>query len=85
MVLALALIAFFKLLKLTGFVIYLFRGKQELPLRIFLALLVGYLALVTGPLGASRFYLPVELLVIGASLKGWIAFLNYDIRPVKVT
>ncbi|MGW8315672.1 MAG: hypothetical protein ACWGNV_08735 [Bacteroidales bacterium] len=84
MVLALAVIALFKLFKLTGFVIYLFRGRQELAFRIFLALLVGYLALVTGPLGASRFYLPVELLVIGASLKGWLQLLGRNFWPQKV-
>ena len=76
LVLILAVIGLFKLFKLTGFMIYLFRGRRDLPFRIFLALLVGYMALVTGPLGASRFYLPVELLVIGASLKGWIQLLD---------
>jgi hypothetical protein len=45
--------------------------KEQLAFRIFLALLVGYLALVTGPLGASRFLLPVELFLIGGALLGW--------------
>jgi hypothetical protein len=71
-VVVLGMIGIFKLLKLTGFLIFLFRGKSGLPFRIFLALLVGYLAIVTGPLGASRFLLPVELIITGAALKGWI-------------
>jgi hypothetical protein len=75
-VIALGLIGLFKLIKVTGLFIYLLRGKSELPFRIFLALLVGYLALVTGPLGASRFLLPVELLMMGAALKGWIMLLS---------
>lgn len=79
LVLILVIIGLFKLFKLAGFMIYLFRGRRDLPFRIFLALLVGYLALVTGPLGASRFYLPVELLVIGASLNGWLS-LRYRSR-----
>ena len=74
-ILVLGLIGLFKVIKLTGLVIYLLRGRNELPFKIFLALLIGYLALVTGPLGASRFLLPVELLLIGASLKGWMMLL----------
>jgi hypothetical protein len=68
----LGLIGMVKLIKLAGLCIFLFRGRSELPFKIFLGLLIGYLALVTGPLGASRFMLPVELLVIGAALKGWM-------------
>ena len=83
MVLALGVIALFKLFKLSGFLIYLFRGKRDLAFRIFLALLVGYLALVTGPLGASRFYLPVELMVIGAALKGWLPLLGRKLTPER--
>ena len=72
LIIALGLIALFKVLKLTGFLIFLCR-KQENPwLRIFLLVLVGYLALVTGPLGASRFLLPIEPLLIGAAVRGWM-------------
>lgn len=80
LVILLGLIALFKLVKISGFLIYLFRGKEELPLRIFLALLIGYLALVTGPLGASRFLLPVELLIIGGAVKGLTPLL-LQLRP----
>jgi hypothetical protein len=71
LVFVLALIALFKLVKITGFILYLFRGKTALAFRLFLAFLVGYLALVTGPLGASRFLLPVELFLIGGAVLGW--------------
>ncbi|MEN8202191.1 MAG: hypothetical protein ABFS28_06295 [Bacteroidota bacterium] len=67
----LVLIALFKLVKITGFILYLLREKSRLPFRIFLAILVGYLALVTGPLGASRFLLPAELFLIGGAVLGW--------------
>jgi len=70
--LILGLIAIFKLVKITGFLLYLWRGNEQFQLRIFLGFLVAYFALVTGPLGASRFLLPVELLLIGGALKGWI-------------
>jgi len=75
LVLILGGIVLFKLLKISGFIIYLIKGKEMIPFRIFLALLVGYLALVTGPLGASRFLLPVELILIGGAVKGWTPLL----------
>jgi hypothetical protein len=73
LVFVLGLIFLFKLLKAAGFLIYIFRPGKDLPFRIFLVVLVGYLALVTGPLGASRFLLPVELLIIGGAAKGWLS------------
>ena len=72
----LLVLALLKVVKLAGFVIYLFRRDESLYLRIFLLLLIGYLAAVTGPLGASRFLLPVELLLIGCAVKGWTAILK---------
>jgi hypothetical protein len=74
------LIALFKLLKISGFILYLFRAKTALPFRLFLAFLVGYLALVTGPLGASRFLLPVELFLIGGAVLGWTSLFGKGVR-----
>jgi len=71
----LVLILLFKVLKIIGFLLYLFRSTQSRLLRWLLFALVAYLALVTGPLGASRFILPVELLIIGAAAQGWILYL----------
>lgn len=76
----LGFLTLFKLLKFTGLILFLFRGNNDIPLRIFIGLLIGYLALVTGPLGASRFLLPVELLMIGASLKGWFMLWSWKDR-----
>lgn len=72
----LGVLGLFKLVKLTGFLLFLGRGNASVQLRVFLALLVGYLALVTGPLGASRFLLPVELLLIGGAVVGWMPVLQ---------
>jgi len=63
----LLLIAAFNLLKTAGFLFFLFNRKYARDLRIFLFLLVGTIAFATGPLGASRFALPVSLLVLGAA------------------
>ncbi len=76
LVFLLGVIALLKVAKLAGFAVYLFRRKESLFLRIFLLLLTGYLAAVTGPLGASRFLLPAELLIIGAAVKGWAGLLR---------
>jgi len=62
----------FKIIKITGFFLYLLRSTQPALFKMILLSLVAYLALVTGPLGASRFLLPVELLIMGASAQGWI-------------
>lgn len=69
------LIFLFKLIKIIGFFLYLFRSKQSWIFRGLLLGLVAYLALLTGPLGASRFMLPVELFIIGAAAQGWILYL----------
>ena len=47
----LGLIGLFKLLKITGFLIYVVRAGKDPEFRLFLVLLVGYLAFATGPLG----------------------------------
>jgi uncharacterized membrane protein len=76
LILVLGLIVLFKLVKVLGFFLYIVRGRQQVPFRIFLLVLVGYLALVTGPLGASRFLLPIELLLIGGAVLGWSSILK---------
>lgn len=72
----LALIFLFKVIKIIGLLLYLFKGTHPALVRWLLAGLVLYLALITGPLGASRFILPVELLIIGAAAQGWILYLS---------
>lgn len=71
----LAVIVVFKLVKVTGFLFYLFIRSELFSFRIFLVILVGYMVLVTGPLGASRFLLPVELLIIWGAARGWSSLL----------
>ncbi len=71
----LALILFFKIIKLAGFFLYLFKGREAKLFRWMLFGLVAYLSLITGPLGASRFILPVELLMTGAAAQGWVLLL----------
>ncbi len=66
-IIALALIALVNLLRLFGFMAFLFNRSFKPEFRLFLLLLVAFLAFATGPLGASRFMLPVVLLLTGAA------------------
>ena len=75
MILLLLLIAFFNLLRLIGFVLFLFNRRVDILFRLFLLFLAGYMAFATGPLGASRFMLPIVMLLSGAAAMqygGWI-------------
>ena len=83
-VLLLVMIGLFKLAKISGFLIYVIRPGGDREFRIYLLLLIGYLAIATGPLGASRFYLPVELLVIGGAIRGWMPLLRTRHRAIPV-
>jgi hypothetical protein len=63
----LAMIALLNLLRLAGFLAFLFNRNFKPEFRLFLFFLIGFLAFATGPLGASRFMLPVVLLLTGAA------------------
>ncbi|MCA1746417.1 MAG: hypothetical protein LC655_01875, partial [Bacteroidales bacterium] len=66
-VIVLLLIALVNLLRLFGFLAFLFNKSFKPEYRLFLFFLVAFLAFATGPLGASRFMLPVVLLLTGAA------------------
>jgi hypothetical protein len=66
-VILLLLIALVNLLRLIGFLAFLFNKRFKLEFRLFLFFLIAFLAFATGPLGASRFMLPVVLLLTGAA------------------
>jgi hypothetical protein len=66
-VIALVLIALMNLLRLIGFLAFLFNRSFKPEYRLFLFFLIAFLAFATGPLGASRFMLPVVLLLTGAA------------------
>jgi hypothetical protein len=67
-VLWLLLIAFLNVVKAIGFLFFLFNREVRVEFRLFLFLLIGTLSFATGPLGASRFMLPVALLILGSAV-----------------
>lgn len=60
-------IAMINVLKTIGFIFFIFNRRYNLDFRIFLLLLVGTISFATGPLGASRFALPVALFILGGA------------------
>ncbi|MEX0980771.1 MAG: hypothetical protein WD577_03685 [Bacteroidales bacterium] len=66
-VIALALIALVNLLRLFGFLAFLFNRSFKPEFRLFLFFLIAFLAFASGPLGASRFMLPLVLLLTGGA------------------
>jgi len=60
---SLSLIFLFKLIKTIGFIGFIWMGRKD-PLVWVGAAIVFYIAFLTGPIGASRFALPVELIIM---------------------
>lgn len=68
LIVALFLIALVNLIKVAGLILFLTSKQIDLKFRLAIFFIVGYIAFATGPLGASRFMMPLIPLVIFASL-----------------
>lgn len=66
---ALLLIFTGNILKLAGLGISLFTLRKDKTLKISVFLLMGYICFATGPLGASRFFMPISILVAALASK----------------
>ena len=59
----------FNLVKIAGYIFFLVKVKGNLPAKILLSCGIVFIALATGPLGVSRYALPVvPLILMGGSL-----------------
>jgi len=67
---AMFLILFFNCLKLIGFFAFLFAKNIHLAVRLFIVVLLGYFAFVTGPLANTRYCLPVAMIFTGCGVLG---------------
>ena len=63
----------FSLLKLLGF-LFCLRSWKKMK---FLLLTIAYFVIITGPVGAARFFLPVSILFLVCSAIGWSAILQF--------
>lgn len=61
----------FNFLRLIGLVLFLFNRKQKILIRVFVAGIVAYFAITTGPIANTRYFLPVSLIVIGCAAYGY--------------
>lgn len=65
------IILFFNLLKVTGFILFMFSRFVSLNIKMFVLLLLGYFAITTGPIANTRYLIPVSLIFIGCSVIGF--------------
>ncbi|MDF1572530.1 MAG: hypothetical protein P1P82_13040 [Bacteroidales bacterium] len=67
MVILLLVVSVFNLLRIAGFLFFLFNRKIDLAFRLFLFFLAGFLAFASGPLGMQGSMLPLVLFFTGAA------------------
>ncbi|MEX0986519.1 MAG: hypothetical protein WD052_03495 [Bacteroidales bacterium] len=84
-ILLLLLIAMVNLLRLVGFLFFLFNRQFNIEFRLFLLLLTGFLAFATGPLGASRFMLPVVLILTGGAVVQYGRWVDKYIHKIRIS
>lgn len=71
LLLVLGLLVLWNVLAAVSFVAWAWRGGAAVEVRVWCALLVGYLAFVTGPVGSARYRLAVVPLVLVALPWAW--------------
>jgi hypothetical protein len=70
------IVLIFNCIRLVG-LFWFFRDKKiHWLVRIFVAALVGYFILAAGPIGNTRYFLPVSLIVIGCAVLGFMSKMN---------
>jgi predicted signal transduction protein with EAL and GGDEF domain len=70
------IVLLFNLARIFGMVLFFFnRSVHWLP-RLFIFILISYFAIAAGPIANTRYFLPVSLLAICCSVRGYIWLLN---------
>lgn len=75
--LVIGIVLFVNGLKLIGYIFYLFKFKSFTLTEWFMFSIIVYVALLTGPNGASRYALPIQFFLIYGSSKGWGTLIHY--------
>jgi len=63
-------------IKFIGYLIYLIRFKSFSKTEWFMLIILMYIAVLTGPNGASRYALPIQFMLIFGAVKGWSSVLK---------
>lgn len=61
----------FNVLKLAGLFFFVRTKRVARKVKLFVLLLIGYFAVVTGPIANSRYFIPVSLIVAGCAVLGY--------------
>mgnify|MGYP003625328520 CR=1 FL=1 len=79
----LGIIIFFNTIKLFGFIYFLFNKSIKLNFRFITACLFFYIVLLVGPVGASRYLMPLVPIIIGACLMN-TTIVEYILKKLKL-
>ena len=63
------------LVKVGGFVLFVFYSRHERIVKWFVILFIAYFALITGPISNAHYVLPVSLVIMGCACIGYYALL----------
>ena len=69
-------ILLFNFLKLIGLFLFIFYARAKKIMKWFVVLFLLYFALITGPISAAHYTLPISLILIGVALTGYQSFLQ---------
>ncbi len=75
----------FNTLKIFGLFLYLFHRRTNKYIKLLVILLLGYVAITTGPIANTRYFMPVSLIVIGCATVGYKHYLHWRKYRVIIT
>ena len=70
------LVFLFNCIRTGGLLLFLVNKRIDIPLRIFIFILLAYFAVAAGPIANTRYFLPVSLIAIGCAGTGYITLLQ---------
>lgn len=70
------LVLLFNIIRLAGLLIFFLSGNVDWRVRLFTFMLLGYFAVISGPIANTRYFLPVSLIAICCSVIGFINVLE---------
>lgn len=84
LIVVLFLIALVNLIKVAGLILFLTSKQIDIKFRLAIFFIVGYISFATGPLGASRFMMPLIPLFIITTAMSLIGFKSKDSTSVSL-
>lgn len=79
------IVLMFNFLRLIGLALYLFNRRTNKYIKLCVVVLLGYIAITTGPIANTRYFMPISLIVIGCATIGYKHFLHWRKYRVIIT